>query len=504
MTELYKKIKIPAQDDPITVTQLRLLRENMNVLKWQHRNTIWCSAWRNSASHTATNEFYVPPCWIPENTHSLLIYIHSQQSTGSTITDDLDLTIGVQVVTESVNFSDGTDYNIISVTCEPGNRNSWQPITWGSCGTSDLKLLSFAVYAVGSTELATGQMSDPAWLEVADHRVLRRLGYELNNLNSNRPQFLGGTLDPYEMTLDAPTEIYRLYHLLDAADDTLSEDKRYSVQVKVGPTKIGCYNGVIQVNHRQSTDTDSIEYTSGDFGENKYIALSVDGESYSTTASSESAILIQPYRARGSGTTDNPEIDSLGIWCYDPLPYSTNRSQGTYRTAVDLDYWDLISGEYADSEVVNGVAGALHNSIIRRAGQCVAWMESGGYTATFGTTPETICTLPIWMRNYWDVEVDDLGDINISACFIVKNNSANTRDVRLTLTDAESSNSITVSDSVAASATKYIKGGGTFTLGAAPSTYPYVVPVTAQIDSDASASLTIYSIWFARFTDSAY
>ena len=498
MTELYKKIKVPAQDDPITVSQLRLKRQN--------RNKKWAKARTDDSPHTATNELYTPPCWIPEGTRNFLIYIHSYQSTGSTITDDIDISIGESTFETgiSVNFSNGTDYNFIFTVLPDNVTNSWQPITWRACGTSSLKLKGFAIYALGGTELLTGQMSDPAWLEVADHRVLRRLGYELNNLNSNRPQFIGGTLDPYEMTLDAPAEIYRLYHLLDAADDVLSEDKRYSVQIKVKPTKAGCYNGVIQVDHRESADTDSIEYASGDFGDDYFITATVDGESYSTTSSNESAIILQPYRATGSGTSDNPEIDSVGVWCYDPLPYSTNRSQGANRTAVDLDYFDLEPRAYADFDAVNAVGGALHNSIIKRAGQCVAWFESGGYTATFGTSATTICTLPVWMRNYWDVEVDDLGDINITACFIVTNNSGSARTVTLTLTELEASDTITVSDSVAAGATTYIKGGGTFNLGGAPSTYPYVVPVTAEITADASASLTIHSIWFARFTDSAY
>ena len=503
MTVLYKKVKIPAQDDPITTTQLRLLRENMNVLKWQHRNTIWASAWRNNSLHTATNPFYVPPCWVPENTTSLLLYLHYYNITGSTITDNLDLVIGTQVITTEVDFLSGVNYYTDLIVCDVGNRNSWQPITWSSCGSSSLYLKSFAVYAV-TGNLDDAQLSDPAWLEVADHRVLRRMGAELNNLNSNRPQFLGGTLDPYEMTLDAPAEIYQLYHLFDPADHDLSEDKRYSVQVKVKPTKTGSYNGTIQLDHRESTDSDSIEYTSGDFGENKYIALTVDGESHSTTPSSESEIYLQPYRTAGSGTADNPEIDSWGAWCYDITPYSTDRTQGASRTAVDLDYFDLEPREYADYNVVNGIAGAVHNSIIRRAGSCVAWVESGGYTTNFGTSAITICTLPIWMYNYWDVEVDDLGDINIICCFIVKNNSASARTVTLTLTEAETSDTITVADSVAASGTSYIKGGGVFNLGAAPSTHQYVVPVEADITCDATASLTIYSIWFARATDTAY
>jgi hypothetical protein len=497
----YTKVKIVNQDDPVTLDQVRHLRENIEYIKYHQRNTIFSSFVPYTDQIALADGFGTPAVWFPLYASTALLSLHYYNNSGSAIDDDLVITLDTQEITTGIALATGVNNTTVTISIPAYLRGRWAQITVGGLSYTSAYWRGVGLYVVGGT--TAGSVSAPGWAELADSRPIRQIATEMNELNAT-PRHLGTCLIPYTVSGSATADTYRGYWLSDLADDTLSEDSEYTISVRPIATGSESYGCAVQVDAVESSNTAATTYNAGAIGDGTNITLQVAAESYSKTSGSESAIIISPYRVTGLGTKNNPEICSASVFVQAVAP-STARKQGASRTFCDIDYFDIRSKSFVNADQINGIAGALHNTACNISADPTSCIIPDGQIYAVTTTPTEIATLELYCPYRWEVGDNSKGYITVVCTAIVKNNEASSRIITITMQEAENGETATVAETVAAGATAYISWGATWDVG--PSTTGsgnYILPVGVYVSASVAASFTIFCLTIARSPANTY
>ena len=393
----FKTVKVPAQDDPATVDQVRFLRENNKAAQLHHRSLVFAAAWEDGcdAGNLLEDGGEAPNVHFPAGIKVLKVGLCLYNDYGSDYSCTFTTKFfgsGSDVIEHDETFtcSDGLEWYEWEIDATQYGQTfataRQAPLGFEAAGdgVGDTFIYHFAVWgciAEGDTDAAE-MITDPVLFEVANNQDLRAPAAE-HNAALAQPQFLGGWLYTGigdQITRDAtatPPESFRLYHLFDYADDQLSEDSGYSMEVtKRGTTSTGGNDFTAKLYHLESTDAQSVATEVYDYETTRHGVGDVEGESYSTGAGVESVIMGDLYTDGGSG--DNSYLKGVAFFAQSLTPYSDDRKRSANRTACDSEYFDALPGETVDYETIQALGRAQFNAYFRRAGQTQAIMFREG------------------------------------------------------------------------------------------------------------------------------
>jgi len=398
MTQYFQYVKIPAQDKPATIDQIRLLRDNNAFIKGQCRNIIFAAAWADGENsyNVLADGGTAPDVYYPRGLKGITVAFSIYNDSGSTYDADFTFSFlgsglaglsytwtrtintGLRHISHYIELDYGNTFDNdykkggLSFTCED---------TAGYTGDTYIYHCAFwGVFDDAST-------INPQLYEPADANDLRIPASEINAL-ATVPQFLGGWLSSAGdwITRDAGAvtpESFRLFHLLDYADDQISDDKYYRFEIaKKGTVTDAAETFNLTGYHVESTtsetkavqvyDAEALRYGVG--------GSSLKGESWATN----SAIFGDVWSTGGSG--DRSYLLGAAFFAYDITPFADARMQGDHRTACDSDYFDAITGEVIDYDTINGIGRAQFNTFMRRAAQTQAMLFREGKSFNLTTS----------------------------------------------------------------------------------------------------------------------
>lgn len=389
-----------SQDQPLSVSDLRLLDESIEYLRRDWNNTAFnCSLF--APVLVADFPVTTPRIYIQPDCDDLEIAIWVKGK-GSAVT----LTVTVILPSgesQAVSWTLGTLTNESYYQFSKVIENSYSggvflknsptislSIDFGS-GRCDL--YSLAVYSRFDDYSA----ADPQEGLSASALDLQRIAFKLNRLY-NLKKWVGGFLGRFQVTYTSYTTVLRYLLYYDKTDSELSLSDRDLF-----------FSGLLECTLSAAGAHFLRPYFSG---QNliEEIPGSADGDQYfggsiSATGTYSSAY---NYLSLYSSATNDPYLRSIGYYSRATDPSA--RNSGNYKTAIPENYFK--DQDFIESTQINELGRAIFNSLVRRPGDIASAMHQTYLTV--GTSSAVFCRGHLWNKNNRLTNIYPIGSIRLS------------------------------------------------------------------------------------------
>lgn len=512
----FNKIKNAGQDKPMTNTQLQMLRQNDDIL-WNDKYNI-CSVCPMGVGRekSANSDFYFGGVKLPSyskytENENYYVYLHYNNTTGSTITDDVEITFYDNLAAnyytltyENFAFYNGENYWCGTFVYTEGVLTTFTPASYyfkwtATGGTSSLKIKGIGIYRQIPEKNEDAWEYDPTFNGVCEKQT------ELKYVQPNTPPymgkiFLGTSAEAYSIKSDTPQTTYYLHYMLDSMTSA-AEKSELSAYI------FGFNNTIaddleVTVTERQSAAsvTKITAWNSAALGTSMVMARATfkNKITYSSTAGTESAMTIAAGYSSATGCTAMPKIETVLFF-----------AENVDTTNTNIYYNDTPDISVIDSSNTLSHGEKQYNQYYRIHAPLGSYIPATYLSVALTTSYQTITTIPVWLKDaQWDVGVHNSGDINLNIQLIIKNTSINNASRRLyvQLYDLDNGGSGTPINgtSVAAGATDYMQGSGTISYVIPLASYDNCAPLQINMKADANSTWYIYSICVTRGGTTAY
>lgn len=514
----YAKVKLNAteQDTPITLSQIRQLSENIEILKW-HRRACLCLASYYDTTMIPNEYWQCPPVYFPVGGNTMRLLYGLKNASGGAITGakfkiyygDMGDDDENAVETEFDVSGSASSIETWEIPIPAYLQGQWATLRgsyiYQTAGTPVANLTWRIIGAwahPGTDDTDAHNTSFPAWGEVADSRQLRKIAQDLYEINT-APMHVGTCLLPKAAASDSFVLIWNNYHLIDSADGNIGEESQYIAGVCLDTSTTSTHGTQCEAEHNNSADTSNINLAVnlGADRPGNYVQLPVAGESWDTGSSTESEVIVRVKKVTGSAVGD-AKVRGVNLWMWEDPDTSVARSQGTYQTETDVDHFRLKTKQLIEVDTVEGLGRAVHNSIANKTGSLAAVYNPAVAAKTIATSYVTISESVIYSPSRW-MSPDSSAQVSIIVTLEVTNNSGTNRDFYLRVTEQDNGQTAEDSVTVAAGSTVYHRFTGDLDVGYPPDNWYLPILIEAKASAP-STRVTIKSLTAGLYLGKSY